>query len=202
MRRPYGSSRFADGSFADEVSETASNAVPVAQAAPVTTATATGLLPDVSATGRVDRPSLRLLRYEPESGEQSEAPPSVRPHVPAVAVAVDATDTVVVRRRAEQVLRLTFEVLDGRRPVAQLTGHLEPRALRYVRAAVAQRRAAQQPARMTSLHLDQPCPDVAEVAAVYRRGPRARALAARFERVPAAEPDDPRRWRCVMLRLL
>jgi hypothetical protein len=119
-----------------------------------------------------------------------------------VAVAVDATDNAIVRRRAEQVLRLTFEVLDGRRPVAQLTGHLEPRALRYVRAAVAQRRAAQPPARMTSLHLDQPCADVAEVAAVYRRGPRARALAARFERVPAVEPGDPRRWRCVLLRLL
>jgi hypothetical protein len=149
----------------------------------------------------VHRPSLRLLRYEPESGEQSESPPPVRPHVSAVAVTVDATDTAIVRRRAEQVLRLTFEVLDGRRPVAQLTGHLEPRALRYVRAAAAQRRAAQQPARMTSLHLDQPCPGVAEVAAVYRRGSRARALAARFERVPA-EPDDPRRWRCVTLRLL
>ena len=120
-----------------------------------------------------------------------------------MAVAVDATDTAVVRRRAEQVLRLTFEVLDGRRPLTQLTAHLEPRALRYVRAAVAQRRAAQQPARMTSLHLDQPLrQDVAEVAAVYRLGSRARALAARFERVPAAEPDDPRRWRCVTLRLL
>jgi hypothetical protein len=166
----------------------------------VTTATATSLLPDVPATNRVYRPSLRLLRYEPESGEESGSPP-VRPHVPAT-VTVDATDTAVVRRRAEQVLRLTFEVLDGRRPVAQLTGHLEPRALRYVRAAVAQRRARQQPARMTSLHLDQPCAGVAEVAVVYRRGSRARALAARFERVPAVEPDDPRRWRCVTLRLL
>jgi hypothetical protein len=102
----------------------------------VTSATATSLLPDAPATGRLHRPSLRLLRYEPESGEQSDSPPPVRPHVPAVAVTVDATDTALVRRRAEQVLRLTFEVLDGRRPVAQLTGHLEPRALRYVRAAV------------------------------------------------------------------
>jgi Family of unknown function (DUF6459) len=167
----------------------------------VTTATATSLLPDVPATGRVYRPSLRLLRYEPESGEESGSPLPVRPHVPA-AVTVDATDTAVVRRRAEQVLRLTFEVLDGRRPVAHLTGHLEARALRYVRAAVAQPCAARQPARMTSLHLDQPCAGVAEVAAVYRRGSRARALAARFERVPATEPDDPRRWRCVTLRLL
>ena len=168
----------------------------------MTSATATSLLPSAPTTGREHRPSLRLLRYEPESGEQSGSPPPAAPLAPAVAVTVDATDTAVVRRRAEQVLRLTFEVLDGRRPVAHLTGHLEPRALRYVRAAVAQRRTAQQPARMTSLHLDQPCAGVAEVAAVYRRGSRARALAARFERVPATEPDDPRRWRCVTLRLL
>jgi len=107
------------------------------------------------------------------------------------------------------VLRLTFEVLDGRRPVAQLAGHLEPRALRYVRAALP-RAPVRLPARMTSLRVDRPSADALEVAAVYRRGPRARALAARFERI-AATPDaqadtarrpDPREWRCVVLRLL
>jgi hypothetical protein len=114
---------------------------------------------------------------------------------------------------------MTLEVLDGRRPVAQLAGHLEPRALRYVRAAVAQCPAGRQPSRMTSLHVDRPCTGAVEVAAVYRRGPRARALAARFEPPmspgtaaareprtvpgePVARTGDPREWRCVTLRLL
>ena len=167
------------------------------------------------------RPRFRLLRYEPGAEEPTGPPtPPVRTQPTAIPAAVpDATDNVALRRRAEQVLRLTLEVLDGRRPVAQLAGHLEPRALRYVRAAVAQRPAGRQPSRMTSLHLDRPCTGAVEVAAVYRRGPRARALAARFEPpmsrgTPAAlEPRmvpgrqvtrsvDPREWRCVTLRLL
>jgi hypothetical protein len=167
------------------------------------------------------RPRLRLLRYEPAAEEPTGPPtPPVQTRPTAVLAAVpDTTDIGALRRRAEQVLRLTLEVLDGRRPVAQLAGHLEPRALRYVRAAVAQRPAGRQPARMTSLHVDRPCTGAIEVAAVYRRGPRARALAARFEppmspgtaaareprTVPGQQvnrPGDPREWRCVTLRLL
>ena len=119
------------------------------------------------------RPRLRLLRYEPAAEEPTGPPtPPVRTRsATAVLTAVpDTTDIGALRRRAEQVLRLTLEVLDGRRPVAQLAGHLEPRALRYVRAAVAQRPAGRQPSRMTSLHVDRPCTGAVEVAAVYRRG--------------------------------
>jgi hypothetical protein len=166
---------------------------------------------------------LRLLRYEPAAEEPTGPPtPPVRARTRPTAVLTAVTDTTdigVLRRRAEQVLRMTLEVLDGRRPVAQLAGHLEPRALRYVRAAVAQCPAVRQPSRMTSLHVDRPCTGAVEVAAVYRRGPRARALAARFEppmnpgtaaarepRTVAGEPvartGDPREWRCVTLRLL
>ena len=169
------------------------------------------------------RPRLRLLRYEPTAEEPTGPPtPPVRARTRPTAVLTAVTDTTdigVLRRRAEQVLRMTLEVLDGRRPVAQLAGHLEPRALRYVRAAVAQCPAVRQPSRMTSLHVDRPCTGAIEVAAVYRRGPRARALAARFEppmspgtaaaREPRTVPGrqvtrsvDPREWRCVTLRLL
>ncbi len=167
------------------------------------------------------RPRLRLLRYELAAEEPTGPPtPPVRTRPTAVLTAVtDTADIGALRRRAEQVLRLILEVLDGRRPVAQLAGHLEPRALRYVRAAVAQRPAGRQPSRMTSLHVDRPCTGAVEVAAVYRRGPRARALAARFEppmspgtaaaREPRTIPGqqvtrsgDPREWRCVTLRLL
>ncbi|HEX5812920.1 MAG TPA: Rv3235 family protein [Pseudonocardia sp.] len=175
------------------------------------------------ASGREDRrPRLHLLRYEPAAEEQpGPPPPPVRARTRPTAVVtevMDGADVRALRRRAEQVIRLTLEVLDGRRPVAQLAGHLEPRALRYVRAALAQRPTGCLPSRMTSLHLDRPCAGAVEVAAVYRRGPRARALAARFEPVrpgtaasrepcaaagePAARAGDPREWRCVTLRLL
>jgi hypothetical protein len=52
---------------------------------------------------------------------------------------------------------------------------------------------------MTSLHVSRPCADAVEVAAVYRIGGRARALAARFE---GPAPEEPAAWRCVTLRLL
>ena len=178
--------------------------------------------PTTDSPSTARRPRLRLLRYEPAAEEPTGPPtPPVRARTRPTAVLTAVTDTTdigVLRRRAEQVLRMTLEVLDGRRPVAQLAGHLEPRALRYVRAAVAQRPAGRQPSRMTSLHVDRPCTGAIEVAAVYRRGPRARALAARFEPVcpgaaasrvpraatgePAARAGDPREWRCVTLRLL
>ncbi len=190
-----------------------SAAAPEATAAPV---------PSTPASGREDRrPRLHLLRYEPAAEEPPGPPPPARTRTRATAVVtevMDGADIMALRRRAEQVIRLTLEVLDGRRPVAQLAGHLEPRALRYVRAALAQRPTGCLPSRMTSLHLDRPCAGAIEVAAVYRRGPRARALAARFEPVrpgtaasrepcaataePAARAGDPRGWRCVTLRLL
>ena len=146
-------------------------------AAPVATAA-----PAPSAPAREDRrPRLHLLRYEPAAEEPPGPPPPARTRTRPKAVVtevMDGADIRALRRRAEQVIRLTLEVLDGRRPVAQLAGHLEPRALRYVRAALAQRPTGCLPSRMTSLHLDRPCAGAIEVAAVYRRGPRARALAA------------------------
>jgi hypothetical protein len=181
------------------------------------TAAATELDPSASVADPVacaHPPRLRLLRYEPDpDGPPPPRPPAApvqRPHV----VPVDQVDPADLRRCIERVLRLALEVLDGRRPLAQLAPHLDPNAVRYVRAAVAQRPPLREPARMTSLHVRRPVPGVAEVAAVYRRGPRARALAARFERgrparVPhtAASRSDPRaadrpQWRCVTLRLL
>ncbi|MBL8926362.1 MAG: hypothetical protein JNM77_08985 [Pseudonocardia sp.] len=204
---------------------TSAAAIPAPTTAPTTDSPSTG--PSAPDPAVLDperarrRPRLRLLRYEPAAEEPTGPPaPPVRTQPTAVHTAVpDSTDNAALRRRAEQVLRLTLEVLDGRRPVAQLAGHMEPRALRYVRAAVARRPAERQPSRMTSLHIDRPCTGAVEVAAVYRRGPRARALAARFERPaspgtaaareprtvpgrPAVRSGDPREWRCVTLRLL
>jgi hypothetical protein len=164
----------------------------------VTTATvnaaATELDPSASAVDPVAR------------AHDGPPPPPTAPARRPQVVPADPGDPADLRRCIERVLRLALEVLDGRRPLAQLAPHLAPNAVRYVRAAVAQRPPLREPARMTSLHVRRPGAGVAEVAAVYRRGPRARALAARFDgggpaRVPHPAPDRPQ-WRCVILRLL
>ena len=188
--------------------------------------TATGLDPHVGLLDPAARehppPRLRLLRYEPEPEPEPDRPaaaqpatvPGRRPYV----VPVDHVDPADLRRHVERVLRLALEVLDGRRPLAQLTPHLAPSTVRYMRAALAGRPPLREPSRMTSLHLGRPRPGAAEVAVVYRRGPRARALAARFEQArPGSGPAGPPRattsrtdtaaaprpeWRCVTLRLL
>jgi hypothetical protein len=153
-------------------------------------------------------PLLRLLRYEPDPDRPVPAPAPTPPVRRPYVVPTDVVDPAALRRHVERVLRLALEVLDGRRPLAQLLPHLAPSAVRYMRAAVAQRPALREPARMTSLHVGRPGSGVAEVAAVYRRGPRARALAARFEDARdgpavARSPADGRpEWRCVTLRLL
>jgi hypothetical protein len=157
-------------------------------------------------------PALRLLRYEPDP----DGPPAVlggRPErTPTAPVGLPSPDgapeIAALRRRAGYVLRLALEVLDGRRPLTHLTPYLDPSALRYVRAALAQRPAARPASRMTSLHASRPSPNAVEVAAVYRLGGRARALAARFEgpvddgTASANRTADPADWRCVTLRLL
>jgi hypothetical protein len=194
-----------------------------AHAAAMTTATVTAAATELDLSTSVADPAawarpprLRLLRYEPD-GPPPPQPPTAPVRRPQV-VPADPVDPADLRRCIERVVRLALEVLDGRRPLAQLAPYLTPSAVRYVRAAVAQRPPVREPARMTSLHVRRPGAGVAEVAAVYRRGPRARALAARFERgLPGAGParvphastarSDPRtadrpQWRCVVLRLL
>lgn len=142
-------------------------------------------------------PHLRLLRHEPDPDGPS-APAPARAGRAAPPVPADLRETAELRRRAHQVLYLLLEVLDGRRPLAHLSAHLDERALRYVRAALGQHPRGRPPTRLTSLHVYRPRADAVEVAAVHRAGGRARALAARFE----GRPDDPRRWRCVTLRLI
>lgn len=141
------------------------------------------------------RPRVRLLRHEPDpeaGGAPAVAGPRAVPAVPARPAHPGATADL--RRRAHRVVCLVLEVLDGRRPPAHLAGHLDPRPLRYVRAASG--RAV--PSRLTSLHVSRPCAGAVEVAAVHRTGPRSRVLVARLE----GHPDDPARWRCVTVRLL
>lgn len=141
-------------------------------------------------------PRLRLIRYEPDPGEPPPAgPPRPTPLVAPPVWEPEETERAA-RPAAARVLRLALEVLDGRRPASQLAAHLEPRALRYWRAALPASRPAV-PSRLLRLVLCVPATGVAEVAAVCRIGGRVRALAARFEQAGA----DRTRWRCTVVRL-
>ena len=149
-----------------------------------------------TAAGDPSGPRLRLIRYAPEPGQ----PPLPAPPRPIPVVAPPTWETEETERAARlaavRVLRLALEVLDGRRPATQLAAHLEPRAVRYWRAALPASRPAL-PSRLLRLVLCVPAAGVAEVAAVCRIGGRVRALATRFEQVEA----EPTRWRCTVIRL-
>lgn len=142
-------------------------------------------------------PRLRLVHYEPDPEE--EAGVATRPlrtaAIPRPAPApLPTPPDERVSQHIQLVLRLALEVLDGRRPVAQLGAFVDPSTLRYLRAAG---RRGSGPSRLTSLRMCRPRPDAVEVAAVYRVDGRARALAARFEQLD----DRSESWRCVAVRL-
>lgn len=142
------------------------------------------------------KPRLRRMRYEPEPGEADDTPPCpVRAEPPPVNPEPAGPDDAAVRHALVGVLRHAMEVLDGRRPHAQLSRHFEPPAQRYWRAATLQRQV-RSPARIGRMVLCLPRPDAAEVAATCEIDGRVRALAARFERA-----DPGATWRCTALRL-
>jgi Family of unknown function (DUF6459) len=92
-------------------------------------------------------------------------------------------------------LRTALEVLDRRRPGAQLEPLFSARARRYW---LAERDRADGPARLVRIRLDASAVDVGggvEVAAICAFGPRVRAVAARFDPYRG-------RWRCTAVRLL
>ena len=145
-------------------------------------------------------PHVRALRYEPPPRQPwpiaRPAPAaSAVPRSPAPGSAAEDPDVRGdgLHHVAQAVLRLMLEVLDGRRPVAQLDEHLTRPALRCVRAAGCRGSGR---SRLTSMRVCRPAPDAEEVAAVYRLDGRARAVAARFERT-----RDGAGWRCVAVRL-
>jgi Family of unknown function (DUF6459) len=168
--------------------------------APSATAARPGSVPAAPRPAAV--PRLRLLRHEPDP-EQPDHPRSAGSRRASGAlrsravVPDDLYATAELRRRAHHVVGLVLEVLGGRRPLPHLVPHLEPPALRYVRAALGPP-VTRQPSRMTSLHVNRPCAGAVEVVAVYRAGARARALAARIE----GRPEEPDGWRCTAIRLL
>jgi hypothetical protein len=139
-------------------------------------------LPLSFGTARDERPALRLVRDC--AGEPS----------PALRELPDP------RPVAAQFVRLLLDAVTGGRPPATLAGRASPAVYRDV-ARLAHRRAHEhrvgsRPVRpaVHSIHVTEPQPDVAEVCAVIRFGPRRRAAALRFD---GAEG----RWLCTAVDL-
>ncbi|WP_240157658.1 Rv3235 family protein [Pseudonocardia broussonetiae] len=138
-------------------------------------------------------PHLRLVRYEPAPGEAPPEPPAApRPSGPPAGVTDDPPGA---REAITRLLRLGCEVLDGRRPTAQLAAHSEEEVVRYWRVVAARRPAARRsPARFRRVRLCHPRPDAAEVAVAVELDGGVRALAARFDLRDG-------RWRWTVVRI-
>ncbi|WP_219420344.1 Rv3235 family protein [Pseudonocardia nigra] len=114
--------------------------------------------------------------------------------VRAAAIVVDLPDAAPVQLPVARVLRLILEVIDARRPVAQLAAVAAPSVLRYARAARLAGRSARV-SRLLSLRVCRPTEHAVEAVAVVAVDQRHRAVAARFEQQQTG-------WRCVALRIL
>lgn len=145
---------------------------------------------ELSATSRV-RKLRSIPAHDPDvsapvgalrAASTSAAPLVASPTVPDLSYAADigarhtSTDRLpAVRQTATTLARALTEVLTGARPVSQLQNHCTP----PIFAGLVKRAPlpGQGLARLQSAHVCQPADGVAEVAAVFRRGPRGRALA-------------------------
>jgi hypothetical protein len=94
---------------------------------------------------------------------------------------------------AAAVVRALVEMMSGIRPVSQTMGWFAP-SLRPDVAEVARRIRPERRYSVRSIHVSEPRPGVAEIAAVVNRDERAAALAMRMETVNG-------RWRVTALRI-
>ena len=131
---------------------------------------------------RVAEPRVGTTRRSPHDG-RSPRRTLPRPNVENAA-------PPELRRFTEHSLRLTLEVLDGRRPPAHLrpllTKSVHDLVPALVRSAPAGRRLGG--AILTRIHIRVVQVDAAEVFGTYNRGGRVFALAARIERGKGAHP--------------
>lgn len=136
---------------------------------------------------------------EPHAGGQPAA--AAWRHAPTSEL-VDVLDVdALTRQELVRLVGVLLEVLDGRRPLAQLAtrGLVAPEVARYLRA---DRRAGRgrRVSRVESVHVCAPRAGVAEIAAVCRIEGAVRAVALRAER--DEQPYDDRPWRVVALRII
>ncbi|GGF25332.1 Rv3235 family protein [Williamsia phyllosphaerae] len=177
---------------------------------------------DVEATRGTALVIAPIPRYEPDpvsvtgmTPRPATVAPS-RPHAPdgprpgrAIADRVDPS----ARAFAVSALTMLLEIIDRRRPVAQLASVAAPHIVDQVSvwsarpqpASAAPPRARPPAATLMRVHLQWSGPDAAEVSATYSRGVRVKAMAARVQRVPVrvrpGVPGGPRttelRWMLV-----
>lgn len=137
---------------------------------------------------RIDRKSLRANR---------SAPAGIRRAHRAAHTAGEAAGPDRAREFAGTALRILLEVLDRRRPVAQLDTLCAPALVHTVGALVAGDHAPSRTlgaAVLTKYRLFPADDQAFELIAMYHRGPRRLALAGRVERTAAG-------WKLTALRL-
>ncbi|MFT4296734.1 MAG: Rv3235 family protein [Micropruina sp.] len=136
-------------------------------------------------------PAVRLVQPALIEPPQQPLLPWPEPEPPPAVESPGIPDQV--RHQVGALVAALVEVLRGRRPPP----HLEPHAGTAVLELIGRLRGegALPTMRLRSLRLDQPAPDVVEVAAHLRLGERSRAAALRAER----RPGD--RWRLTELEL-
>jgi hypothetical protein len=112
-----------------------------------------------------------------------------------------ANDILPAQAWANQFVRAVLEVIDGDRPVQQLVrwtdrtvyDDLQRRVRVLGEAGNGPGRSRADRCQLRSVHVSQPMPDVAEVAARVRHRDRSRAIAVRFEAARG-------RWVCTALQ--
>ncbi len=148
----------------------------------------------------------RIADCEPPAlGGPPVLPPlsTVRPRrVPAVPVAPmrPVTDPRVNAAAAfgDAALRRVLEVIDRRRPTAQLRPLLAPGLVDSLLSAGARGAHGTAPARLRRVRAQPAGDHAAELAASYSRGERVHAIACRIERI--STPAGPR-WQVVALHM-
>ncbi|WP_143690406.1 Rv3235 family protein [Williamsia sterculiae] len=113
-----------------------------------------------------------------------------------------------VRELGMRAMHLVLEVVDRRRPPAQLAPIAVPHIIDQLRASVGPRATSRTAATLRRVHVQWPRPDAAEIFGTYQRGDRVQAIAGRIERVPVRLPTvdgRPRRtelrWQLVAVNL-
>jgi hypothetical protein len=151
--------------------------------------------PPQLAPERTSRPRLRRVSYEPEPGAEptDSLPAGQHTNFGPPALGPGARERSEAHHEILRILRTALEVLDRRRPAAQLAGCFAPAPLRCWQVAVMRRRP-RSPARPGRMLLCMPRSGVAETALPCHMDGRVRARAARCEHSATG-------WRCTAIRI-
>lgn len=140
--------------------------------------------------------------YEPPIGVPHRLSPRPVRHLAAVPSATEHPAAQEAAAFADAALRGVLEVVDGRRPFAQLQpllgNQVADSVITMARASRGLSTASAAQLRRVRLRIVDRDGDVAEVFATYHRDGRVRAIAGRVQR---AEVRGRRRWRLVALQM-